>query len=68
MKGFVRALARLFRRPFAEDDGEVFRYVVHREVAGYLEQGWLVEGVMPGHHGVYSILMRKPKARRSARS
>ena len=66
MKGFVRALARLFRRPLEEDDGEVFRDVVHRAVAAYIEQGWVVEGVMPGHHGVYSILMRLPKKRGAA--
>ena len=65
MKGFVRSLARLFRRPVREDDGEIFRYVVHREVADYIERGWVVEGVMPGHHGAYSIPMRLPKRRQS---
>jgi hypothetical protein len=66
MKGFIRALARLFRRPFEEDDGEQFQYVAYHDVAEFIEKGWVPEGVMPGHHGDYSVLMRLPKDRSAA--
>jgi hypothetical protein len=34
-----------------------FRYVRLEDVLTRLAQGWMVDGVCPGHHGVWSVLM-----------
>ena len=38
---------------------EFFRFVRHEDVARFEAQGWENLGPLQGHHGYYSVLMRK---------
>lgn len=36
---------------------EYSRYVSFERIADYIALGWAPDGVMPGHHGVYGVMM-----------
>ena len=41
----------------SDRDG-VFRYVPHGRVQEFRENGWEVVGQLPGHHAIWSVLMK----------